>query len=107
MKITIGTKFDTDFEVGCVALEEPDEDGSFTALDNERVECLFSTVMVIGHPDHQEPIDKPDPANRLGVRKDSLEAWRRHAAKAYAYGVSERLGTRTAAEPNFTARCAS
>lgn len=66
-EITAGTRFDTDFEVGCVATGAPDQFGSFGALDHEGVECEFSTVMVIGHPDHQEPISRPDPAARLGI----------------------------------------
>jgi len=45
-KVHPGTRFSTDFETGCVAIEEPDQFGSFGALDSEGVECGFSLTMV-------------------------------------------------------------
>ena len=68
--IAKGTVFDTDFEVGCVAQEAPNERGSFDGRDCDGAEVRFSTVMVLGHPDHREPFHKPEPADRLGVQHE-------------------------------------
>jgi hypothetical protein len=73
-EITAGTRFDTDFETGCVALESPDEDGNFDALDHERVTCSFTVTMVRGHACYV-----PQPANRASVKK-ALATWKRSQA---------------------------
>lgn len=56
-----GTKFDTQFEQGCIVTMTPEDFertegivGFFLALDHEGVECQYSTQMVIGHPNHRE-----------------------------------------------------
>lgn len=41
-----GAVFDTPFESGCVALEEPDVDGNFLGRDSDGVECQFNVVMI-------------------------------------------------------------
>lgn len=41
-----GTRFDTPFEDGCVAVEVPDDLGNFVALDSDGIECLFFIDMV-------------------------------------------------------------
>lgn len=61
MELRKGTVFDTEFETGCTVTVAPEdmlpEDRSrfytyFFALDPEGVECEYSTIMVVGHPDH-------------------------------------------------------
>ena len=56
--LSVGTRFDTDYETGCVVTEAPSAahvysnrrtNGpavNFAALDSEGVECEFSTAMV-------------------------------------------------------------
>ena len=46
-KLRRGTIFDTKYEFGCVVIEEPDESGSFAALDSDDVECSYGVAMVI------------------------------------------------------------
>lgn len=46
-----GTKFDTDFEEGCIALTSPDDLDNFDALDSDGVRCNFALIMVrVVHP---------------------------------------------------------
>lgn len=55
VSIEVDTVFDTPFETGCrVTVVCPDSNVSsnFMAIDSDGVECEFSTVMVIGHPDY-------------------------------------------------------
>lgn len=48
MKQTIspGQTFNTKYESGCKAITEPDENGQFTGLDSDGVECDFSVEMI-------------------------------------------------------------
>jgi len=54
--LTPGTVFDTPFEDGCTVTTSPGLDSfapkNFLATDSDDVECEFSTVMVVGHPDY-------------------------------------------------------
>ena len=52
IEIKPGTMFDTEFEIGCVAIESPDVCGVFDARDSDGNVYPFTTNMVIGHPDH-------------------------------------------------------
>lgn len=46
MDVKPGTIFSTPFEVGCIAQTEPDDRGSFDALDSDGVLCSFHLRMV-------------------------------------------------------------
>lgn len=55
--LKVGDRFDTPFESGCEVTVPPGEHDplvpqNFLATDSDGVVCEFSTVMVIGHPDH-------------------------------------------------------
>lgn len=43
---TVGTVFNTEFEIGCVVTGAIDTFGNFTALDSSNVECQFHIGMV-------------------------------------------------------------
>jgi hypothetical protein len=46
-----GATFATPFEEGCVVKERADAEGNFLGADSEGVEVLYSTGMVVGHPE--------------------------------------------------------
>lgn len=46
-ELTIGARFATEAETGCVVTGPVDEDGSFPALDSDGVECSFNILMVV------------------------------------------------------------
>lgn len=46
-KLTMGTRFATEAETGCVVTGPVDECGSFLARDSEGVECSFNILMVV------------------------------------------------------------
>lgn len=39
--------FDTEYEQGCVATTEPDEEGNFSGLDSDGVACDFNVSMIV------------------------------------------------------------
>ncbi len=47
MKLTIGCKFDTNAERGCICQSLPDRDGNFDGIDSDGVECSFLARQVI------------------------------------------------------------
>ena len=50
LDLPVGTRFDTEFETGCVVTIPPGDEelgaGNFLALDTEGVECLFHVQMI-------------------------------------------------------------
>ena len=66
MELVEGMEFNTPFENGCnfVAFDGEDYDNKYSAsgkcrnviaIDSEGIECSFSTMMIIGHPDFTQP----------------------------------------------------
>lgn len=50
-EIFAGNVFDTDYELGCVATTDSDEQGNFDGLDSDGVECAFNLSMIVRfHP---------------------------------------------------------
>lgn len=45
--VTIGQRFDTPFENGCIVVTSPDETGSFIGLDSDGEACSYSVDMVV------------------------------------------------------------
>lgn len=45
--LTVGRRFDTEFETGCVVTGSVEENGNFLALDSGGVECQFNILMVV------------------------------------------------------------
>lgn len=46
-ELVVGTRFDTEFEQGCVVTGPMTENGSFDAVDSDGVECQFNVLMVV------------------------------------------------------------
>lgn len=50
-EIFAGDVFDTDYELGCIATTDSDEQGNFDGLDSDGVECAFNLSMIVRfHP---------------------------------------------------------
>ena len=46
-ELTIGTRFATEAETGCVVTGPVEDNGNFLALDSDGVECSFNILMVV------------------------------------------------------------
>ena len=46
-ELTVGTRFATEAESGCLVTAAPDEDGGFLALDSDGMQCRFHILAVV------------------------------------------------------------
>ena len=46
-ELTIGTRFTTEVESGCVVMGPVDDNGGFEGRDSDGVVCLFNILMVV------------------------------------------------------------
>lgn len=46
-QLTVGARFDTEAESGCVVTGPVEDNGNFLARDSDGVECQFNILMVV------------------------------------------------------------